>query len=237
MKKFLPYMVVSLLLAIVLCPRPGLTALDRESEVREAVTEFITTRTADMEWEVRIRRITISGALKLPPGTFEYEVIAPQQWEGWGTASMAVLARQNDRLVRNIPVRVDVEARTGMVVALRQIEHGATISASDVALQKREISHNSNRASRRVEEVVGKKARTILKANQPIRSDQVEKVPLIKSGQLVTIIAENDVMKVTVLGKARSSGAEGDIITVQNQNSFKEISARVLNATTVQVAF
>lgn len=237
MKKFLSYLAVSLLLAIVLCPRPGMTAVNRESEVREAVTDFITTRTADMGWEVRIRRITISGTLKLPPGTLDYEVLAPQQWEGWGTASMAVLARQNDRLVQNIPVRVDVEARTDMVVALRQIEHGTTIAAGDITLQKREISHNSNRAAHRIEEVVGKKVRTSLKTNQVVRSDQVEKVPLIKSGQLVTIIAENDVMKVTVLGKARSSGAEGDIITVQNQNSFKEISARVLNATTVQVAF
>lgn len=237
MKKFLSYIAVSLLLAIVLCPRPGMTAVNRESEVREAVTDFVTTRTADMGWEVRIRRITISGTLKLPPGTLDYEVLAPQQWEGWGTASMAVLARQNDRLLQNIPVRVDVEARTDMVVALRQIDHGTTIAASDVTLQKRELSHNSQRASRRIEEVIGKKVRTSLKANQVVRGDQIEKVPLIKSGQLVTIIAENDVMKVSVLGKARSSGAEGDIITVQNQNSFKEISARVLNATTVQVGF
>lgn len=237
MKKFLPCIVVSLLLANLLCPRPGLTAVDRESEVRETVTAFVNSRTADMGWEVRIRRITISDALKLPPGTLDYEVLAPQQWEGWGSASMAVLARQNDRLVRNIPVKVDVEARTDMVVALRQIEHGAIISAADVTLQKRELSHNSQRASRRIEEVIGKKVRTSLKANQVVRGDQIEKVPLIKSGQLVTIIAENDVMKVSVLGKARSSGAEGDIITVQNQNSFKEISARVLNATTVQVGF
>jgi flagella basal body P-ring formation protein FlgA len=54
---------------------------------------------------------------------------------------------------------------------------------------------------------------------------------------MVTIIAENEVMKVSVTGKARSSGAEGDIIIVQNQSSFKEIPARVISATTVQVGF
>ncbi len=237
MKNFLRYIIIAVLITVVLAPRQGLAAPDREREVREAVTAFVTARTADMGWDVRIRRITISDALKLPEGAIDYEVIAPQQWEGWGNASMAVLARQNDRMVRNIPVRVDVEARTDMVVTLRQIEHGTIIAASDLALQNREISNNSSRSSRRIEDIAGKKARTIMKANQPVRTDQVEKVPLIKSGQMVTIIAENEVMKVSVAGKARSSGAEGDIITVQNQNSFKEIPARVLNATTVQVAF
>lgn len=237
MKHSLKYIPITILLVVVLCPFRGIAAVSRELEVRNAITDFVTARTAGMGWDVRIRRFTISDPLKLPEGMIDYEVVAPQQWEGWGNASMAVLARQNDRLLRNIPVRIDVEARTDMVVALRQIEHGTLINAEDLVLQNRELSLNSNRAARKIEDITGKKARTTLKANQPIRADQVEKVPLIKSGQIVTIIAENEVMKVSVTGKARSSGAEGDIIIVQNQNSFKEIPARVLNATTVQVGF
>lgn len=237
MKILLRNIAISLLVLATLFPRDALSAADREQEVREAVTAFVKARTADMEWDVTIRRITISDALKLPDGPVDYEVMAPQQWEGWGKASMAVLARQKDRLVRNIPVRVDVDARVDMVVTRRQLEHGMIITADDVAIQNREISHDSKRSSRRIEDIIGKKAKTTMRANQPVRTDQVEKIPLIKSGQMVTIIAENEVMKVTVAGKARSSGAKGDIISVQNQNSFKEIPARVMSATTVQVAF
>jgi flagella basal body P-ring formation protein FlgA len=54
---------------------------------------------------------------------------------------------------------------------------------------------------------------------------------------MVTIVAENDIIKISVAGKARSSGAEGDSIRVQNLTSLKEIPARVINATTVQVGF
>ena len=237
MKLFMPFILFTVLMFTALCPRQALSAEDREREVREAVTTFVTARTAGMGWDVRIRRMTISDALKFPAGSLDYEVVASQQWEGWGAASMAVLARQKDRLVRNIPVRIDVEALAEMVVSTRQIEHGSLITAEDLALQQREISHNTIRASRKIEEIAGKKSRTTLKANQPVRADQVEKVPLIKSGQMVTIIAENEVMKVSVTGKARSSGAEGDIIIVQNQSSFKEIPARVISATTVQVGF
>jgi len=227
-----------LLMALTLAsPMCVFAAADREQEVRQAVTAFVASRTADMGWDVRIRRITISDALKLPEGVIDYEIIAPQQWEGWGNVNVAVLARQKDRVLRNFPVRIDVEALADTVVTLRQIENGAGISSSDLVLQRREITQNSSRAARKIEDIAGKKARSTIKANQAVRADQVEKVPLVKSGQLVTIIAENAVLKISVAGKARSSGAEGDIIMVQNQNSLKEMPARVISSTIVQIAF
>jgi flagella basal body P-ring formation protein FlgA len=222
---------------VMFCPRQAVCAVDREREVRDAVTSFVTLRTAGMGWDVRLRKITISDALKLPAGAIDYEVVAPQQWEGWGNISIAVLARQNDKVVRNIPVRAEVEALTDMVVTLRQIDSGELVSATDVTLQKREISQSSHLAARTLADVVGKKVRTTIRANQPVRSDLVEKVPLVKPGQMVTIVAENEVLKISVSGKARSAGAEGDTIRVQNLTSQKEIPARVINADTVQVAF
>jgi flagella basal body P-ring formation protein FlgA len=237
MKRLLPHILVLLLTLATLCPRPALSAVDREQEIREVVSAFVTTRTAGMGWDVHIRRITISDALKLPEGIVDYEIIAPQQWEGWGNLNIAVLARQKDRVVRNIPVRIDVEAFTDAVVALHQIERGSSIMAADVVLQKREITYNFNLAARTIAEVIGKKARTTLRANQPVRTDQIERAPLIKSGQMVTIIAENGVLKISVTGLAHSSGAEGDIIRVQNLTSLKEIPAKVIDASTVQVAF
>ncbi len=163
--------------------------------------------------------------------------MAPQQWEGWGNASLAVVARQDERVVRNITVRVEVEALAEMVVSLRQLDYGTVITGADIALQKRDIASVSGKFARSADDIVGKRARMTLKANSAVRVDQVEKVPLIKSGQMVTIVAENEVLKISIAGKARSAGAEGDIIMVQNLNSLKEIPARVVNATTVQVSF
>ncbi|MEI6205606.1 MAG: flagellar basal body P-ring formation chaperone FlgA [Desulfuromonadales bacterium] len=237
MKHVLSYVLILLLVLGSICPGQALSSIDREQEIREAVTAFVIARTTGMGWEVHIRRLTISDVLKLPEGNIEYDVIAPQQWEGWGNVSIAVLARQKDRVLRNIPVRVEAEAFVDTVVALRLIEQGASITAADLVLQKREITQNTSRASRKIEEIAGKRARTTIKANQTVRTDQVEKVPLVKSGQMVTIIAENDVIKISVAGKARSSGAVGDVVIVQNQNSLKEIPARVINSTTVQIAF
>jgi len=237
MKFTLSHVFILLLAVALLSPCEASSATVREQEIRDAVTSFVTTRTAEMGWDVRIRRMTIPDALKFPEGKVDYEIIAPQQWEGWGNINIAVIARQKERVLRNISVRVDVEALTDMVVALRQIEHGELITAADVVLKKLEISQNTRFAARTIDDVVGKKTRMTVRANQPVRADRVEKVPLVKSGQMVTIVAENEVMKISVSGKARSAGAEGDTIRVQNLTSLKEIVAIVVSATTVQVAF
>lgn len=211
--------------------------LNRDAELRAAVTAYVQQKTAGLGWEIRIRRISVSGAPRLPEGALEYEVLAPRQWEGWGAASLAVVARQNERVVGNIPVQVEVEALADMVVALRQLDHGTTITAADIAVQKRDIAAVAGKFTLNPGDLAGKRARTTIKANAAVRLDQVEKVPLVKSGQMVTIVAENEVLKISVAGRARSAGAEGDIITVQNLNSLKEIPARVVNATTVRVSF
>lgn len=237
MNRFASYFCIIVVTLALFFPLQANAAVDREQEVREAVQAFLSARTSGMGWDVRIRKLSIPDALKLPPGKLEYEVAAPQQWGGWGTVSISVVARQRDVIVRNIPVRIEVEALADMVVALHQIGYGELVSAADVVLQKREITHYSHLAARSIDEVVGKKTRATLRANQPVRADQVERVPLVKSGQMVTIVAENDVLKISVSGRARSAGAEGDTIRVQNLNSLKEISARVISATTVQVAF
>ncbi len=231
------YFFILFLLVAAISPRHAASAIDREQEVRDAVTAFVTTRTAGMGWDIHIRRISLSDSLKLPDGTVDYEIVAPQQWEGWGNISIAVIVRQKDRIIRNIPVRLEVEASVDTVVTLRQIEYGASLAATDVTLQKREITQNSHLAARKLDDVIGKKARTTIRANQPVRADQVEKVPLIKSGQMVTIIAESGVLKISVTGIARSSGAEGDVIRVQNLTSLKEIPARVIDSSTVLVPF
>jgi len=216
---------------------PAATQVNRDDEIRAVVTAYIQQKTAGLGFEIRIKRISIGGNPRLPEGVLEYEVMAPQQWAGWGAASMAIVARQKDRVVSNFAVQVNVEALAEMVVALRQLDHGSTITAADIAVQKREVASVAGKFTRNSEDVVGKRTRTTIKANTAVRTDQIEKVPVIKSGQMVTIVAENEIVKISVAGRARSAGAEGDIIMVQNLNSLKEIPARVVNATTVQVSF
>lgn len=209
----------------------------RDSEIRAVVMDYVKQKAVAPGCEIRLKKFSLSGNPIFPEGSLDYEILAPQQWDGWGHANLAVIVRRGDRVVQNLSVRIEVEALAEMVVTSRQIDNGTIITASDLVLRKLDLASVQGRYIGRIEDVTGKKARMTLKGNFPVKADQLEKIPLIKPGQLVTIIAENERMRITVTGKAKNAGAAGDTITVQNLNSLKEIPARVIDAGTVMVVF
>ncbi|MRR53126.1 MAG: flagellar basal body P-ring formation protein FlgA [Deltaproteobacteria bacterium] len=239
MKKFsavLFLMVLAWCLGGSVTAQAGGTTLSAK-KVRAAVQDFILDRTRDSGMEIRIKRIALEEDIVIPAGKVRYEFIAPRQWEGWGRTVIGMVIRVDDQLVKNMSIPVEVEALTDMVVALFPLPRGAVVEASDVSLQKRDLAEVSGKVSFNLDDVLGKRVRVPIRANTPVRSDYLEKLPLVKNGQMVTIVAENGDLRVTATGMARGAGAEGDLIMVQNMNSKKSVQARVIDAGTVAVNF
>jgi flagella basal body P-ring formation protein FlgA len=174
---------------------------------------------------------------RIPAGRLDLEVVAPQRWEGWGKVSLGLLVRVNDRLEKNLTIHADVEAFTEMVVTTRPLQAGTVIEAGDLAIQKREITSANSKFSKNMDEAIGKKLRQTLRENSPLRVDQLEKVPVVRTGQLVTIVAESSSLRISISGRAKGNGAVGDQIMVQNLTSLKDIPAIIVDANTVAVGF
>ena len=226
-----------LLMAGLVTADPLLARSGREAEINDAALTYVRQRTAILGCEAKTKRMLITAPLDLPDGMLDYEILAPRQWEGWGNAGISIIIRKNDRVVKNVSARVEVQALADMVVTTRQIDRGSIISADDLALRRQDLAAVQGRYVRRIEDLSGKRAKITMRANIPVRNDQFERIPIIKPGQIVTIIAENQHMRITATGKAKGSGAEGDTITVQNLGSMKELPAKIIDANTVQVLF
>lgn len=209
----------------------------KEKKLRDAVQSFILDRTRDSGLEIKIKRITIGGDIAVPAGTVDYEFIAPSQWQGWGKTLLGLVIRVDGQLVRNMSIPVEVEALAELVVALHPMPRNAVIEESDVSLQKRDLGTSSAKVCFSLSDVVGKRVRVPLRANTPIRSDYLERVPLVKYGQFVTIVVESGELRVTATGVARGKGAEGDLVMVQNVSSKKMVQGRVVDEGTVAVNF
>lgn len=239
MKRFLTrFFLASLFLTLFVpfSPAAGGTVLS-EARIREVIIGHLRQKLEGSGMEMKIKRIAYNGDILVPAGEISYEVVSPQSWEGWGNSSLALIIRVDDRVVKNIPVKVDVEAIADMVVAVRPLEAGDVIGEGDVAVQKKEVFAGSARVCRSLNDVVGKRMRVGVRHNGPIRADQIEKIPLVKSGQLVTIVVENDMVRVAATGSARGTGGAGDQVVVQNQETRKDIPARVVDSNTVKVEF
>ncbi len=213
------------------------TSVVKEAEVRQVIVDFIRQRTDGLGVELNVKKVGFHGDLALPEGSISYEVSAPRQWEGWGQASLALIVRVNDRVVKNIPILVDVEALAELVVTTRPVERGEILTQADVAVQKRDLAATGGKVARTVADVVGLKVRVGMRGNSPLRTDYLERIPLVKQGQLVTVLLESPALRITTTGRAKGAGSAGDLITVQNVSSNKDFPARIVDAGTVRVDF
>jgi flagella basal body P-ring formation protein FlgA len=239
MRKLFKFIAVPLCLmfANIVFAAPSSSVVVKEQKIRAVMDEYLVKMKENPDIQIRVRHIGYSGNITIPAGETEFEVVAPRQWEGWGKTTLALIVRVNGRVEKNISIPVEVEALTDMVVTARPLERGEIVAATDVSLQKRDLATAPGKISRNLADVVGKKVRIGIRGNAPVRSDYLEKQPLVKSGQNVIIIAENDMLKVTAVGRVKNAGAEGDLVTVQNLGSLKDVQARVVDAGTVRVEF
>jgi flagella basal body P-ring formation protein FlgA len=208
-----------------------------EARVRRIVMDYLQRKTGLEEGAIRLKKLGFSGEVVLPAGNASYEVVSPQDWEGWGRGALALIVRVDDHVVRNMPLNVEVEALADVLVATRELERGMVVGKGDVALQKRDMATVPARSCRNLDEALGKRVRVGMRANSTLRGDYLERLPIVKNGQMVTIVAENEKFRITASGRARGNGAEGDTVLVQSLNAQKEIPGVVVDANTVRVEF
>ena len=72
MKRLLPHIYMMFLALAIITPRQALSAVDREQEVRDAVTAYVTSRTAGMGWDAKYIRALSSGQPVRVPGALDW---------------------------------------------------------------------------------------------------------------------------------------------------------------------
>lgn len=239
MKRYLLTQLMVIFLLAITIPRSEAAdaVVLNEAVVSRIVTEYLLQKTSALGVEIHLKRLGFTGKITLPKGKPSYEVLSPQEWEGWGRGALAIIVRIDDRVVENIPVNVEVEALADVVVAARAMERGMVVEKGDVSLQKRDLASIPGRTCRNIHDVIGMRVRVGMRGNSPVRSDYLEKPPLVKNGQMVSIVAENEMFRITTTGMVKGNGAEGDTVLVRRLNAQKDIPAVVVDAETVRVEF
>jgi flagella basal body P-ring formation protein FlgA len=85
--------------------------------------------------------------------------------------------------------------------------------------------------------VIGKRTKRAIDPNLPLKLNFLEVPPLVRRGDLVTIVAESDTLKITTQGIVSENGCKGEMVRVINTNSRKDVYARVVDSRTVAVDF
>lgn len=208
-----------------------------QEKIEEVVRDYII---QNMPWErtqARITGVEVKEAVCLPKGRISYEVLPPEGTEYQGTVLLPITFSVDGSPARKVWAQAYVEVLTDMVITTKPLGRQCIITEEDIRVERRDMSTVPSGAITSPEDAIGKRTRRMVSSNAALTSDLIEVPPVLKRGDLVTIIIDSDRLRVTARGEAQQRGRQGEVIRVKNLSSQKDIYGRVVDASTVMVEF
>lgn len=205
--------------------------------IRRALARALEALLRDPRAELRIHMVQPTMPLRLPSGRVEVQVPTSGVELELGRQSIPVGILVDGRRVQTVEVVADVEVWAELVTPVRAINPDETISADDVTLTKIVLPSLTHDFARSVDEVVGKRASRMLRAQAPIRVGALAQAYAVRKGDHVLIEARRGGLVITASGIVRGGAQVGQSVSVTNQDSGKDVRAKVVGPGVVRVEF
>ena len=127
-------------------------------------------------------------------------------------------------------------ATVEIVTLVRPLERGALVRSADVVVERRPRAEIGRDIVTDAEQIIGLAARNTLQPGRPLRAADLMKPELVQRNETVTLVYEVPGVKLTVRGKAAEGGAEGDVISVLNDQSKRTVQGVVVGPGRVVVS-
>ncbi len=228
--------------SVVLNAPPEILLIGRSVEVSKPMIEkaVLAYIFKHMPWnknDTKIKKIRVSQKVVLPPGKVTYRVEAPGNIKYKAAMTLPVNFYVDGKPRKKIWVSVSLGVMKEVLVTRRLLGRYQPITQDDITLKKVDIATLSSDVILGYENILGKRTKRKIRVGTVLRETLIELPPLIKPGDLVTLVAESAGMKITTHGVAKKKGRKGEMIMVVNLDSKKRINAQVVDANTVKVDF
>jgi flagellar basal body P-ring formation protein FlgA len=118
-------------------------------------------------------------------------------------------------------------ATVEVLTLARAIERGAVLKGADVLVERRPRAEIGRDIVTNADLAVGQAVRASLQAGRVLRAADLMRPEIIQRNQTVTLVYEVPGITLTVRGKATEGGAEGDVISVLNEQSKRIVQGVV----------
>ena len=203
-------------------------------KIEEIVRRFILKK---MPWDPEQVSIKFSDTkdIVLAVGNVTYEVVPHKKEDYLGNTNLQVIFMVGGREEKRIWVTARIDVNQEVVVSNHSLKRHYIITKEDIRLEKKNLKELPAGVITNPFEVIGKRTRRTVDPDVPLRLNCLEVPPLVRRGDMVTIVVETDVLKITTQGMVTEDGGKGEMVRVINTGSRREVFARVIDARTVEI--
>lgn len=113
------------------------------------------------------------------------------------------------------------------VMVSHTIERGAVLKAADLVVERRPRAEVDRDSIADLDQAAGQAARNTLRPGQPLRSADLTKPQIVLRNEMVSLVFVAPGLTLSMRGKALDAGAEGDTVSVLNEQSKRTVQGVV----------
>lgn len=174
------------------------------------------------KWEL----VRAPAEIKVPavPHTLELSFAGQRRK---GKIELILAVRCDSRIIRSLPISVNLRVEEPVLVALRSISRDEVLSDANVALQMRETTLLNDVAMADPVRLKGRLARATIQQGRVITPRLVVLAPAVRRGQEAKVVYRNGDVNITAGAICRQDGVPGQIITAKSLVTQRLMRVRV----------
>jgi flagella basal body P-ring formation protein FlgA len=206
-----------------------LRSVDIENRVK---AEFLPT----LPWEeVQLDRIEILENVQLPLGQLTLTFECSRRTDFSRPFYLNIGFIVDGQMATQAFYRTELTVNQSVPLANKELMPTESVGSGDIRWEKRRLSSTLRIPVKAAAFFEGKRPRQSIPRGKLLTEDLFVPFSMIKRGDRVVLLFQEEKLRITVPGKSLASGAKGERIRVINLDSKKELVAEVLDEKTVRV--
>ncbi len=239
MNKFHSFLI---LLCSLVCISASVSAAEQKKiilghdELQEIFTDIMGAHLPDHVEEIHVTHFSSTpGTITVPEGKISYHSTRKTSSLSPGKKFVSVVLSVNNQEQATFKMYGDIHFWGTVISAAHSISKRTLLDEDNLVTEFRDISMLGDNIIADVDEAIGKELKKSLRAGAVLYSHFLKNPPLVKRGDLVTILATTNSLRITVPGEIKNTGGLGDIVRVKNMMSRRTLQAKVIDEGLVEV--
>jgi len=193
-----------------------------------------------LQWDkdrLEIKVIYKGKQMLLPQGRVTFDCKLPGRKRRIGRVHFLCLVKMAGETKKRLRLYADVRVAYDIYRPIRSLKRGHVIQPGDVELTQLKSDHVLRNLISDEADIMGHRLIRNLEEGETILAHMIQKVPLVKNGDRILIIANKGALRVTASGVVRQNGFKNDTVRVENLQSRKIILGTVIDSRTVRINF
>ena len=202
--------------------------------IHSAVIQFVrqhlagSMRNSEIAVDVPAASVNFPTCTRLQLGYFGYA-------NPFGNQTVAVHCQNPQAWTLYVPVQIRQGSK--ILIAAHSLSADSILRAGDIAESVANPGELSGAPLHDPAQVIGQRLQYGVMAGQPILRSMLQQRDLVHAGQLVTLVAQGDGVRIATTAEAIENGKEGQSILVRNVQSGRVLHAIVTGNGNVRVSF